>query len=59
MFGGQFFPEFLLSLGTCGEQVSELGLDSEVLPVRGDHPAAQNRFLYVGGALHALPSGFR
>ncbi|XP_021537559.1 protoporphyrinogen oxidase isoform X1 [Neomonachus schauinslandi] len=42
-----------------GEQVSELGLDSEVLPVRGDHPAAQNRFLYVGGALHALPSGLR
>lgn len=39
--------------------MSELGLDSEVLPVRGDHPAARNRFLYVGGALHALPSGFR
>uniref|UniRef100_A0A8C4M2K7 Protoporphyrinogen oxidase n=1 Tax=Equus asinus TaxID=9793 RepID=A0A8C4M2K7_EQUAS len=39
--------------------VSELGLESEVLPVRGDHPAAQNRFLYVGGALHALPSGLR
>lgn len=43
----------------CGEQVSELGLESEVLPVRGDHPAAQNRFLYVGGALHPLPSGLR
>ncbi|XP_034794726.2 protoporphyrinogen oxidase isoform X6 [Pan paniscus] len=39
--------------------VSELGLDSEVLPVRGDHPAAQNRFLYVGGTLHALPTGLR
>ncbi|XP_058395609.1 protoporphyrinogen oxidase isoform X2 [Diceros bicornis minor] len=39
--------------------ISELGLDSEVLPVRGDHPAAQNRFLYVGGALHALPTGLR
>ncbi|KAM6218822.1 protoporphyrinogen oxidase isoform 2-T2 [Rhynchocyon petersi] len=39
--------------------VSELGLDSEVLPVRGNHPAAQNRFLYVGGMLHALPSGLR
>ncbi|XP_004716590.1 protoporphyrinogen oxidase isoform X1 [Echinops telfairi] len=39
--------------------VSELGLDSEVLPVRGDHPAAQNRFLYVGGALHVLPTGLR
>ncbi|XP_027806493.2 protoporphyrinogen oxidase isoform X4 [Marmota flaviventris] len=43
----------------CGEQISELGLDSEVLPVRGDHPAAQNRFLYVDGALHPLPSGLR
>ncbi|XP_004613956.1 protoporphyrinogen oxidase isoform X1 [Sorex araneus] len=39
--------------------VSELGLDSEVLPVRGDHPAARNRFLYVGGTLHPLPSGLR
>lgn len=39
--------------------VSELGLESEVLPVRGDHPAARNRFLYVGGALHPLPSGLR
>ncbi|XP_047405149.1 protoporphyrinogen oxidase isoform X4 [Sciurus carolinensis] len=43
----------------CEEQVSELGLDSEVLPVRGNHPAAQNRFLYVDGALHPLPSGLR
>lgn len=34
-------------------------MESEVLPVRGDHPAAQNRFLYVGGALHPLPSGLR
>ncbi|KAK1329548.1 hypothetical protein QTO34_011753 [Cnephaeus nilssonii] len=50
---------FLLLPGTCGEQVSELGLASEVLPVRGDHPAARNRFLYVGGALHALPAGLR
>ncbi|XP_036890904.1 protoporphyrinogen oxidase isoform X4 [Sturnira hondurensis] len=53
------FPYFLLFPRTRGEQVSELGLDSEVLPVRGDHPAARNRFLYVGGALHALPSGLR
>ncbi|XP_053464141.1 protoporphyrinogen oxidase isoform X3 [Nycticebus coucang] len=39
--------------------VAELGLDSQVLPVRGDHPAARNRFLYVGGALHALPTDLR
>ncbi|KAB1260156.1 Protoporphyrinogen oxidase [Camelus dromedarius] len=55
--GARTLLMFLLFLRTCGEQVSELGLDSQVLPVRGDHPAAQNRFLYVGGALHALPSG--
>ncbi|XP_028567066.2 protoporphyrinogen oxidase isoform X3 [Podarcis muralis] len=36
--------------------VSELGLDADVLPVPGDHPAAKNRFLYVRGALHKLPS---
>lgn len=37
--------------------VSELGLESDVLPVPGDHPAAKNRYLYVKGALHKLPSG--
>ncbi|XP_036690629.1 protoporphyrinogen oxidase isoform X3 [Balaenoptera musculus] len=50
-------PAGVLGARTLLMQVSELGLDSEVLPVRGDHAAAQNRFLYVGGALHALPSG--
>ncbi|NXL55002.1 PPOX oxidase, partial [Podilymbus podiceps] len=38
-------------------QVSELGLEADVLPVPGDHPASRNRFLYVGRALHKLPSG--
>ncbi|NWY08227.1 PPOX oxidase, partial [Nothoprocta ornata] len=38
-------------------QVSELGLEGDVLPVPGDHPASRNRFLYVRGALHKLPSG--
>ncbi|XP_063583069.1 protoporphyrinogen oxidase isoform X6 [Pongo abelii] len=56
-------PRGIRPAGALGAQtlllVSELGLDSEVLPVRGDHPAAQNRFLYVGGALHALPTGLR
>ncbi|KAJ6657041.1 hypothetical protein lerEdw1_003042 [Lerista edwardsae] len=37
-------------------KVSELGLQADVLPVPGDHPAAKNRYLYVGGALHKLPS---
>ncbi|GAB5583755.1 protoporphyrinogen oxidase isoform X2 [Prionailurus iriomotensis] len=52
-------PAGALGARTLLLQVSELGLDSEVLPIRGDHPAAKNRFLYVGGALHALPSGLR
>lgn len=56
-------PRGIRPAGVLGAQtlllVSELGLDSEVLPVRGNHPAAQNRFLYVGGALHPLPSGLR
>ncbi|NWI71403.1 PPOX oxidase, partial [Todus mexicanus] len=38
-------------------QVTELGLEGDVLPVPGDHPASRNRFLYTGGALHKLPSG--
>lgn len=37
--------------------VSELGLESEVLPVTYDHVASKNRFLYVGGQLHKMPSG--
>ncbi|KAJ8333033.1 hypothetical protein SKAU_G00419290 [Synaphobranchus kaupii] len=36
--------------------VSELGLESEVLPVTYDHVASKNRFLYVGGQLHKMPS---
>ncbi|XP_055553034.1 protoporphyrinogen oxidase isoform X1 [Falco cherrug] len=39
--------------------VSELGLEGDVLPVPGDHPASRNRFLYTGGALHKLPSGLQ
>nr|XP_013817709.1 PREDICTED: protoporphyrinogen oxidase-like [Apteryx mantelli mantelli] len=38
-------------------QVSELGLEGDILPVPGDHPASRNRFLYARGALHKLPSG--
>ncbi|KAJ8384459.1 hypothetical protein AAFF_G00204800 [Aldrovandia affinis] len=36
--------------------VSELGLEKEVLPVTYDHVASKNRFLYVGGQLHKMPS---
>uniref|UniRef100_A0A673FKD2 Protoporphyrinogen oxidase n=1 Tax=Sinocyclocheilus rhinocerous TaxID=307959 RepID=A0A673FKD2_9TELE len=37
--------------------VSELGLESEILPVTKDHVASKNRFLYVKGQLHKMPSG--
>ena len=33
-----------------------LGLQDSILPIGRDHPAVKNRFLYVGGKLHALPS---
>ncbi|KAA0702801.1 Protoporphyrinogen oxidase [Triplophysa tibetana] len=38
--------------------VSELGLESEILFVTKDHVASKNRFLYVNGQLHKMPSGF-
>ncbi|MBN3325723.1 PPOX oxidase, partial [Atractosteus spatula] len=39
------------------DMVSELGLEAEVLPVLASHEASKNRFLYVGGQLHRMPSG--
>ncbi|NXH12730.1 PPOX oxidase, partial [Bucco capensis] len=49
-------PGGVVGTGTL-HMVSELGLESDVLPVPRDHPASRNRFLYTGGALHKLPSG--
>ncbi|KAI1894786.1 hypothetical protein AGOR_G00119330 [Albula goreensis] len=37
--------------------VAELGLESELLPVTYDHVASKNRFLFVRGQLHKMPSG--
>ncbi|TRY99126.1 hypothetical protein DNTS_028332, partial [Danionella cerebrum] len=39
--------------------VSELGLESEILPIKPDHVASRNRYLYVKGRLHQMPSGLR
>ncbi|XP_047664852.1 protoporphyrinogen oxidase isoform X2 [Tachysurus fulvidraco] len=36
--------------------LSDLGLEHEILPVPHDHVAAKNRFLYVNGQIHKLPS---
>ncbi|XP_069463275.1 protoporphyrinogen oxidase [Ambystoma mexicanum] len=55
-------PRGIRPVGTVGKNtlilVSELGLDGDVLPVKGDHAASKNRYLYVKKALHKLPSGF-
>ncbi|KAF3691432.1 Protoporphyrinogen oxidase [Channa argus] len=37
--------------------VDDLGLAGEVLPVTNSHVASKNRYLYVNGQLHRLPSG--
>ncbi|XP_041577056.2 protoporphyrinogen oxidase isoform X5 [Taeniopygia guttata] len=56
-------PRGVRPAGPAGAQtllmVSELGLAGDVLAVPKGHPASQNRFLYLGGALHPLPSGLR
>uniref|UniRef100_A0AAQ5ZY10 Protoporphyrinogen oxidase n=1 Tax=Amphiprion ocellaris TaxID=80972 RepID=A0AAQ5ZY10_AMPOC len=36
--------------------VEELGLEGEVLPVTYSHIASKNRYLYVNGQLHKMPS---
>ncbi|XP_059498843.1 protoporphyrinogen oxidase isoform X2 [Stegostoma tigrinum] len=41
------------------QMVSELGLESDVLPVTYSHVASKNRFLFIGGKLCKLPSGLR
>lgn len=43
----------------CLPQLSDLGLEHEILPVPHDHVASKNRFLYVNGELHKLPSSLR
>ncbi|XP_067425746.1 protoporphyrinogen oxidase isoform X2 [Emydura macquarii macquarii] len=48
---------YYLARSPRAPKVSELGLDADVLPVPGDHPASKNRYLYVSGALHKLPAG--
>ncbi|XP_069074386.1 protoporphyrinogen oxidase [Pleurodeles waltl] len=54
-------PRGIRPAGVVGKNtlsmVSELGLDSEVLPVKGDHSASKNRYLYIRNTLHKLPSG--
>uniref|UniRef100_A0A3B3VUH0 Amine oxidase domain-containing protein n=1 Tax=Poecilia latipinna TaxID=48699 RepID=A0A3B3VUH0_9TELE len=37
--------------------VEGLGLEGDILPVSYNHVASKNRYLYVNGQLHKLPSG--
>ncbi|XP_019946941.2 protoporphyrinogen oxidase [Paralichthys olivaceus] len=37
--------------------MDDLGLAGEILPVTSSHVASKNRFLYVKGQLHKMPSG--
>ncbi|XP_043972170.1 protoporphyrinogen oxidase isoform X4 [Gambusia affinis] len=37
--------------------VEDLGLEEAILPVSYNHVASKNRYLYVNGQLHKLPSG--
>uniref|UniRef100_A0AAY4AXB4 Protoporphyrinogen oxidase n=1 Tax=Denticeps clupeoides TaxID=299321 RepID=A0AAY4AXB4_9TELE len=54
-------PRGVRPVGAVGKNtlnmVSELGLESEILPVSNNHVASKNRFLYVKGQLHKMPSG--
>ncbi|XP_049325053.1 protoporphyrinogen oxidase [Astyanax mexicanus] len=54
-------PRGVRPAGAAGKNtlnmVCDLGLESEVLPVPHDHVASKNRYLYVRGQLHKMPSG--
>ncbi|KAM4735949.1 protoporphyrinogen oxidase isoform 2-T2 [Anableps anableps] len=39
--------------------VEDLGLEGDILPVSSSHVASKDRYLYVNGQLHKLPSGIR
>ncbi|XP_066533940.1 protoporphyrinogen oxidase [Hoplias malabaricus] len=53
-------PRAIRPAGPAGKHtlnmLSELDLESELLPVPHDHAASKNRFLYVKGQLHRMPS---
>ncbi|XP_001633012.2 protoporphyrinogen oxidase [Nematostella vectensis] len=41
---------------TTLDLVSELGLESNIIPVNTSHPGATNRFIYCRGKVHKLPN---
>ncbi|XP_078143493.1 protoporphyrinogen oxidase [Centroberyx gerrardi] len=54
-------PRAIRPAGAVGcntlNMVYDLGLESEVLPITYSHVASKNRYLYVNGQLHKMPSG--
>lgn len=56
-------PRGIRPVGAVGRNtlnmVEELGMEGDILPVSYSHVASKNRYLYVNGQLHKLPSGIR
>ncbi|XP_032898494.1 protoporphyrinogen oxidase isoform X2 [Amblyraja radiata] len=56
-------PRGVRSTGTVGtntlQLVSEIGLESELLPITYNDAATKNRYLFVGGKLCKLPTSIR
>uniref|UniRef100_A0A3Q3JPY5 Protoporphyrinogen oxidase n=1 Tax=Monopterus albus TaxID=43700 RepID=A0A3Q3JPY5_MONAL len=54
-------PRAIRPAGAVGHNtlnmVDDLGLAMEILPVTHSHVASKNRYLYVNGQLHRMPSG--
>ncbi|KAM9426782.1 protoporphyrinogen oxidase isoform 2-T2 [Pholidichthys leucotaenia] len=54
-------PRGIRPMGAQGcntlNMVDDLGLGGEILPVTYSHVASKNRYLYVRGELHRMPSG--
>ncbi|XP_072354403.1 protoporphyrinogen oxidase-like isoform X6 [Scyliorhinus torazame] len=56
-------PRGVRPMGIAGkntlQMVTDLGLDNDVLPVTYGNEDSRNRYVFVGGKLCKLPSGFR
>lgn len=39
--------------------IEELNLSSKVIPIKAEHPAAKNRYIYADNVLHCLPNSLK
>lgn len=39
--------------------IEELGLSSKIIPIKVNHPAAKNRYIYADNVLHCLPNNLK